>query len=195
MNRAGQSESGTGSRARTFSFPEAIKAADELLSQLERLELTDAEAEQQLASMVASAEGARGFFVTYLTGRFSLSDNPPALLVRVLRQAPDLVCDLLAKNLVMSSTMALTHERNQDLESAQRSLTVCRRAQTLVGALARTEMDSRLAEMWRSVTEGRGEYTDFLKRWQYDEEQLARARQALELLIWPDSEGRCHGQG
>jgi hypothetical protein len=136
-----------------------------------------------IGKLVSTVSGARGFLVSFLTGGSKLADEPPNYVIEALKSAPLVVCDLLAKNLVMSSTMAVTHRRNEDADNEQGSMSVQRRTTKLVQLMDTPEMAARLEEMRKSVVEGSGPYTDFLDRWHYDEEQLGCARRALGVAM------------
>ena len=97
-----------------FSFPEAVSLAEELLGAIERQELTGQAVREKVGMLVSSVAGARGFFVAYLTGTFAVSDEPSQPILSAFEDNAEIVCDLVAKNLVMSTTMSVTHERNGD---------------------------------------------------------------------------------
>jgi hypothetical protein len=71
-------------------------------------ELSDEVLADRVGELVASLEGARGFFVVSLTSDAPLMDRLPECLVLSLRQAGDGVVDLSARNLAMSTAMAFT---------------------------------------------------------------------------------------
>lgn len=163
-----------------ISFDEALQAAELILKRVDDGQLDDAAAGVLVADMVAEKAGARGFLVVLLTGDFAESDEPSAAILSALKSNADVVPELLAKNIVMSSTMALTHERNGDEANARGSLRVKERTARIIARMDDIpEMRACLEAMWRSVTEGGGLYADFLERWRYDEAQLERAQEAL----------------
>ena len=165
-----------------LTFEEALAESERLLSRLDESELAGSTVRQEIGSIVGTVSGARGFLVTLLTGEYGASDQPGEVLLEGLSAAAPVVCDLLAKNLVMSTAMAVTHERNGEGEMADGSRRVFIRTSKLVTMLDSDEMRKRIEEMWLSVTEGRGQYLSFLKRWKYDDEQLEKVAASLKPL-------------
>ncbi len=104
----------------SVTFQEAIALTQSLLSRIEA-GVSPAEIEAGIAELVKSENGARGFFVTYLTSDGNLADNPSPEVVRALQSSPEIVAELLVKNLAMSAAMAVTHRRNGLEEMAQGS--------------------------------------------------------------------------
>jgi hypothetical protein len=165
-----------------LSFEEALAESEQLLARLDASDLAGGAARQEIGSIIGTVSGARGFLVTLLTGEFRSSDQPGEALLEELSSAASVVCDLLAKNLVMSTAMALTHERNGHSEMADGSRRVFTRTTKLVTMLDGEEMSKRIEQMWLSVTQSRGEYVSFLQRWKYDDEQLEKVAAALSPL-------------
>jgi hypothetical protein len=74
--------------------------------------------ERAIAQLVSSQNGARGFFVAYLTDPGPLADNPSSAVLQALRSSPAVVPPLLVKNLVMSAVMGVAHRPKGDEEQA-----------------------------------------------------------------------------
>lgn len=171
-----------------LSFTQAIETTAALLASLHGRE-PEAREIDQLQELTATIEAARGFFVALLTGNSSLADEPPPYLVAAVERSAPLSCDLLVKNLVMSTTMALTHEQNGDLEQAAGSKLVSRRSALLISKVEIAEMQLRLSEMIEAI-DGKisqtllqeSSYTKFLERMSYNEQQLTAAREAAGKL-------------
>jgi hypothetical protein len=161
------------------SFEEAIAFTNSLLDRMEAGKLTEAEIEEAIASLVQSENGARGFFVTYLTDDRSLADNPSNAVIQALKSSPEIVSELLVKNVAMSAAMAVTHRRNGDEEMAQSSDRVRRRTFNLIGQVQLDSVFDRLEKLKESVTTGAGAYQSFLERWGYDREQKQVIENAL----------------
>ena len=158
-------------------FGTAIALAQELLA----LEPTEAVAEA-IAQLVASRDGARGFFVTYLTAAEDWADRPSAALIAALRSQPTFVEDLMVRNLAMSTAMVLTHQRNNDPEMAAQSQRVSRRSVQHLQLLRSPSLQQQLQDLLQSAT-GTGVYDDFLDRWGYDAEQRAAIATAITPLL------------
>ena len=68
-------------------------------------ELSDEVLADRVAELVASRDGARGFFVVSLAGDSPLMDRLPDSVALVLRAGGDGVVDLSVRNLAMSTAM------------------------------------------------------------------------------------------
>ncbi|HEY9696382.1 MAG TPA: hypothetical protein V6D10_03915 [Trichocoleus sp.] len=167
------------------TFEQAIVLTQSLLSQMEQGTISDTDLEQTIAALVQSMNGARGFFVTYLSDDRSLADQPTAAVVRALQTAPENVSELMVKNLVMSTAMAMTHRRNQNETMAQGSDRVRSRSIHLIQQLQLPELVEKAKQMQDSAATGSGAYQTFLDRWNYDAEQ----RQAMQGAIDQALEG------
>jgi hypothetical protein len=166
-----------------YSFTEAIRISEELLAKLEECDFPSSQTKERIVSLISSLPGARGFFVSYLTGNFACSDEPPLELIEALTESPLPSLDLLVRNLVMSTAMAITHDRNGDAEAAKGSRLVAVRTKRLIGRLSLAELQEKIAQMRSTIQEGQGQYADFLKQWGYDRQQLAAAQEALESAL------------
>ncbi len=164
----------------TVTFQEVIALTQSLLSRIEAGELSPAEIEAAITELVKSENGARGFFVTYLTSEGTLADNPSLEIVRALQASPEIVAELLVKNLAMSAAMAVTHRRNGLEEMAQGSERVRSRTAHLIQLVQLPAVGELSQKLLESATTGEGRYKDFLERWGYDDEQRQVISQALE---------------
>jgi hypothetical protein len=161
------------------SFPQAIALAEEILA----LPTDDAVQERAIAALLQTANGARGFFVSFLTGESPLADTPTAGMIRALRSAPTIVADLMAKNLAMSTAMQLTHQANGDAEQAAGSARVQARSRTLIAALQLPALQTELQQLQDSASTNTGEYAEFLARWGYDAEQRRAIQQVVAAIL------------
>lgn len=169
--------------ANDITFEDAIAFTQALLAKLEAQEMSEADTEAALASLVRSANGARGFFVTYLTDERSLADQPSAAVIKALQTAPDTVAELLVKNIAMSSAMAVTHRRNEDEAMAQSSERVRSRTANLIHLTQMPLVIEKAQQLARSAVTGTGDYQTFLNRWGYDAEQRQVIAAALEQVL------------
>jgi hypothetical protein len=167
----------------SVTFEEAIALTQSLLSQMEASELSQPEVMQAIAQLVKSANGARGFFVTYLTSPGTLADNPSPEVIQALQSSPDTVAELLVKNLAMSAAMAVTHRRNNNEQMAQGSDQVRSRTARLIEQVELPQAREFAQQLHESATTGEGTYKTFLQRWGYDAQQRQVMRSALEQVI------------
>ncbi len=166
-----------------ITFQQAIGISQELLEQAEQQAYADTELQRAIATLVASENGARGFFVTYLTGESPLADQPTPAILTALEQSPQIVAELLVKNLAMSAAMAVAHRRNGNEELAAGSDRVQRRTQNLIQLLNIAALAERAKALQTSARDGQGDYTEFLDRWGYDAEQRQVIVQAFRHVL------------
>ncbi len=166
----------------SISFPDAIAFTQSLMEKITAGKLAEAEIQEQVSSLVSTSNGARGFFVAYLTSDSVLADNPSSGVLQALQNCPDLVSDLLVKNVAMSAAMAITHRRNQDEIAAAGSDRVKERTMNLIKKLAMESVNRELVALKESVTNPKGSYDKFLNRWGYDTEQKEVINQTINKL-------------
>jgi hypothetical protein len=196
----------------SITFEQAVHDAAQLLGQIEAKGLPDEEISNRVHALVRTEVGARGFLVTYLTDQSNTEDLHSDAVVAGLNRSAEIVNDLIAKNIVMSSAMALTHRRNNAEELVSGSQRVTRRCITLARCMSSRALLVRLDSMVAAVEEvlaskddgfdveltlskysfGTGdalsaefkkEYESFLRKWRYDTGQLKYARDNLLTLL------------
>ena len=160
------------------SFQQAMDITAQWLGLWENGELSDEVLSDRVAEMVASRDGARGFFVVSLAGDYPLMDRLPDPVVLALRQAGAGVVDLSVRNLAMSTAMALHHQRSGDGGQQAGSERVQLRCTELLRLLEPSLVKDRLETLLEG-TAGRGEDVAFLDRWGYDAEQRAAIADAV----------------
>ncbi|MBC7971210.1 MAG: hypothetical protein H7Z11_14010 [Verrucomicrobia bacterium] len=162
------------------SFAEAIALTQALLDGLEQGKVTAATLETTIAALVCSENGARGFFVTYLSDDRALADQPMPTVVAALQTSSAIVSPLLVKNLAMSTAMAMTHRRNQDETMAEGSERVRSRTLQLIQVLQLPQVQVEAQQLLQAIEMSTGSYQTFLERWGYDLEQRQAMQQTLE---------------
>jgi hypothetical protein len=162
------------------SFEQAMESTAAWLTLWESGELSDEVLAERVGEMVRSRDGARGFFVVALAGDSPLMDRLPEPLLRSLRDAGAAVVDLTARNLAMSTAMALHHERVNSRAQMEGSLRVRERCRDLLRQLETGEVTSRLQTLLAAARDGEGEDTTFLDRWGYDRDQKAAIAAAVQ---------------
>ena len=168
--------------AASISFPQAIAATQYLMNQIEAEKLQEDEIETQITALVSSKPGARGFFVAYLTSELPLADNPSVGVLNALKSSPNLVGELLVKNIAMSTAMTITHQRNNDAENSRDSAIVARRSINLAKQLDLDLITEELNQLHQTLTTGEGSYQEFLNKWGYDAEQKEMISKAIAQL-------------
>ena len=167
----------------SFSFPQAIAASKTLMQQMQNNDLSESEIESEIAKIVQSKAGARGFFVAYLTDDLPLADNPTNGVIKGLKTTPEVVEDLLVKNLAMSAGMKLTHLRNQDPSAAESSARVNARTIKLIKEINSQQIQQELETLQSTIVKGEGNYQEFLTKWGYDQEQKEEIKEAVKIAI------------
>ena len=169
----------------SVTFEQAIALTQSLLSQLEAGSLTEADIAtviSVISALVKTENGARGFFVTYLTSASSLADSPSTAVIEALRSSPEIVAELLVKNLAMSTAQAIFHRRQQKEDMAKGSKQVSHRTTKLIQLVDLPSVRDRAQQLFHSAKSGEGNYKAFLERWNYDREQRQAIYQALEQI-------------
>lgn len=165
------------------SFLDSVRHAETLLGF--RATTLSAENAALVDTMLGTSNGARGFFVTLLSQPAVLlaeQEPLPCELDRLLRKhcRVALVADLIVKNLVMSSAMALQYRGDgksglasgSALTSA-RSATVARATYRVGGSSVPALVDRMLYALeGKGVADGgMGVYVPFVEKWGYDDAQ------------------------
>ncbi len=163
----------------SISFENAIQQTQDLLTQIEFLDANTIT--QKLTELVSTENGARGFFVTYLTSDLSYTEYPSLEVITALKTSPILVNELLVKNLAMATAMVIYHRKQGDEENARGSERVQEKTGQLIKQLLSPELGEKLQQLATSLNREQGEYQAFLERWGYDDCQ----RQAIAEIIQP----------
>lgn len=163
-----------------LSFEDALGLTETLIEQMEAEQLSEEEIQDKITALVGSMNGARGFFVTYLTSDRRLADSPSPAVLKGLVSSPEIVSELLVKNLAMSSAMAITHRRNHDEDMAKGSDQVRERTTHLIQQLNLDLISEKLAQLQSTINQGEGNYASFLKKWGYDDEQKQAMQESIE---------------
>jgi hypothetical protein len=166
-----------------ITFEAAIALTQTLLDTLVQEEQPETCLKEIVLKLLSTRNGARGFFVAYLTDARPFADNPDPEIIEALKSSPEQVSELLVKNLAMSTAMAITHSRNAQPEQAQQSLQVSRRSADLIGRVGGARLTAEAQDLWQSVMDSSGSYTTFLKKWGYDAEQKAAIASQLEAVL------------
>ena len=153
------------------SFQQAMEITAAWLQHWENEEMSDEVLADRIGEMVASRDGARGFFVVSLAGDSALMDRLPDAVVGQLRSAGAEVVDLSVRNLAMSTAMAVQHRRTGDTAQQAGSERVTARCTELLRQLEPGLVKERLEQLLAAALDNRGEDVAFLEKWGYDAEQ------------------------
>ena len=166
-----------------ITFEEALQVTHTLLGHMETGHWSDAEVETTITQLVRTMNGARGFLVVYLTDDREICDRPSPAVIQALRSSPETVSSLMVKNMAMSTGQALSHQRNQDSDMAQKSQRVTCRVMHLIQQMHDPAIQAEAQRLQDTLTNGSSEYEPFLKRWNYDTEQRQAIQQAVSQLL------------
>ena len=164
-----------------IKFAAAIELTQQFVLQLQDDSLTPEQVQIFVTDLVATQEGARGFFVGYLTNGLAVVDQVHPGIILGLATYPAVVADLLVKNLAMSTAQNLHFLRENQADMATNSATVAKRSRQLIDALQMPEIKVITQQIIAAVQTGTGEYAEFLERWGYDADQKKAIEQALSL--------------
>lgn len=167
----------------SITFEQAIALTHDLMAQMQQNQMAEADLAQTLMALLSSENGARGFFVTYLTDDRPLADHPSTAVVQALQSSPNIVAELLVKNLAMSSAMAIAHRRNQNQAMAAGSDRVQTRTIQLIQKVQLPEVTAKATQLRDSSATGSGDYQAFLERWGYDAEQRQTIQQQMDQIL------------
>ena len=166
-----------------IKFNEAISLTQDFLIQLKGNKLAPNEIRDFVTDLVKTANGARGFFVTYLTEQDPICDEPQPEIIMALGTHPEITADLLVKNIAMSTAQQLHHQRHNDPEMAASSATVAARTTKIIQQLNLPQIREMCQDLVSTISTGSGSYREFLTRWGYDEEQKHSIAQAVNQLL------------
>ncbi len=165
----------------TVTFEEAIALTQSLMAQIETGSPQDTT--EAISQLVKTENGARGFFVTYLTSKGTFADNASPEVIQALQTSPDIVAELLVKNLAMSTATAIAHRRDDNEQLAQGSDQVRRRTTRLIEQISLPKVRELALALRESAVTGAGTYKAFLQTWGYDAEQKQVICQALDRVL------------
>ena len=168
---------------KSLSFARAIQATQSLIEKINAGQLNEDDIEQEVSAIVENVDGGRGFFVVYLTSKLSLPDRPSLGIIKGLRSSTEIISELLVKNLAMSSAMIVAHSRNKDFESIKGSQRVCKRTVHLIQEIRLDSISQKLEQLKATIINGKGEYSGFLERWEYDVEQKKAIQEAIASVL------------
>lgn len=166
-----------------ISFEQAIEVTQSMLAEMASGGLSPASVKSLISDLVKTENGARGFFVTYLTDDRSVADSASAEVVEALASSEEIVSPLLVKNVAMSAGMAVAHRRSGDETMAASSQRVTKRSLDLLSRLQFPLASQMARELQESARSGAGEWERFLQRWRYDGEQRQAIEQALQAVL------------
>jgi hypothetical protein len=166
-----------------IKFDAAISLTQSFLTQLKKNELTSNQILDFVSALIQTANGARGFFVTYLTAQDPICDEPQPEIIAAITAYPDIAADLLVKNIAMSTAQQLYHQRHNNAEMVASSATVAARTTKIIQQLNLPQIQDMCRELVNTIKTGTGTYTEFLTRWGYDEEQQNSIGQTVSQLI------------
>jgi hypothetical protein len=166
-----------------IKFDEAIELTQLFLSQLKQNQLTSSQILDFVSELIQTANGARGFFVTYLTAQDPICDAPQPEIIAAIAAHPEIAADLLVKNVAMSTAQQIYHQRRDDSGMTAASATVAVRTTKIITALNLSQIQVMCRELVSTIQTGTGSYTEFLNRWGYDDEQKQSIGQVVSQLI------------
>ena len=163
------------------SFEQAMNASIYWCKAWESGELSDEVLADRVGDLLATRDGARGFFVIGLGSDFAILDRLPDALLIELRFAGPPIVDLTVRNLAMSSAMSVHHQRNSDANQQRGSERVKARCIEILRQLEPNSVKTRLEKLLEA-TKGKGEDISFLDHWGYDKEQIVAIANSINSI-------------
>ncbi|MEB3157925.1 MAG: hypothetical protein VKK03_00525 [Synechococcus sp.] len=164
------------------TFQQSMEIAAGWLKQWDDEEISDEVLADRVGELVASRDGARGFFVVSLAGDSALMDRLPEPLIHKLQEAGDAVVDLTARNLAMSAAMIVHHRTRGDAGQASGSERVNARCTELLRLLESKRVKERLETLLEAVVHNCGDDVSFLERWGYGADQKLAIQASIEAV-------------
>jgi hypothetical protein len=161
----------------SISFQDAIAYTEQLMADSEKF--SGEEFQLAISNLIASSNGARGFFVSYMTQDWEIGEPQMQAIIAAIKSVPTPSSELLVKNLAMSTAMAIAHRRAGNEEQAQGSDRVAARSTELIQLINLDEVKQIASQMRQSTQTGEGAYAEFLSKWGYDREQKSAMDMAL----------------
>jgi len=165
-----------------MSFESALNTSQSLLDTIETGNHDEKQAQDAITELVKTVEGARGFFVVLLSGDFQTKIHLEPTVIEALKSSPEIVAQLLTKNLAMCTAMEVLHGRNGDEENLAGSQQVQKRVLELISELKLAPIHEQLEELKNTLENGYGSYQDFLTRFAYDSSQKEAILKSLDFL-------------
>ena len=163
-----------------MSFESALNTSQSLLNAIETGNYDQKQAQAAIAELVQTVEGARGFFVVLLSGDFQTKIHLEPTVIEALKSSPEIVAQLLTKNLAMGTAMEVLHGRNGDEENLAGSQQVQKRVLELIAELKLAPINEQLEELKNTLENGHGSYQNFLTRFAYDAFQKEAILKAVD---------------
>jgi hypothetical protein len=169
------------------TFGQSLNQAPKFLSMLDEGKLTEAQAAEVMDRFLINSDTVRGFCITLLTGDFKASDEFPKVVTERMRAGTEPVFEVMAKNVVMAPTMAVTHRANGNDVEAKASDRVTERCVKLIHQIYCAEMITHLREMHKAFSGEESRYRQFVITWKYLENpaQKAAGLKALDYALVP----------
>jgi hypothetical protein len=167
------------------TFGQSLNQSEKLLALIDANSLTDRQMRTRVDKFMVNSDTVRGFCIVLLTGDYKASDNPPAAMVKSMRAGSPAVFEVMAKNVVMAPTMAVTHRRNKDAEAAAGSDRCTDRAIKLIHLIDSEDMTEQLHEMQKAFRGEESSFRPFVLNWKYldDADQVKAGLDALESAL------------
>lgn len=165
-----------------ITFAAAIDLTEQFVQELQDNQLPPEEITVFVENLVATTESARGFFVGFLTSDaniFGQVDQQMSAVAQGLKAHPEIIADLLVKNLAMSTAQQLHFQRTGDPDMANNSARVADRSRKLIEILKLPLIKEICQQLLQSIHTGTGAYVEFLQRWGYDDDQKSAIQQQI----------------
>lgn len=163
------------------TFEQAINITNLWIKSWTEGEISDEVFAERAGELIATKDGARGFFVVSLSSDSPLIDRLTDVLILKLRLGGELIVDLVVRNLAMSTAMFIHHQKTLNSNYEIKSETIKNRCIEILRVLEPLLVKKRIERLYSGI-EGKGEDVNFLKKWGYNDEQKMAIKESLESI-------------
>ena len=134
------------------SFIQSITIANNWCKDWDNDLLSDEVLADLIKELIKTKNGMRGFFAYTLSdSKCTLLDKLPSSLIFILRERGDHIVEITIKNLFMSSAQILNHQKDKNIEYAERSNIISDRCVNLLKELDTKVVTKKINKMLSEI--------------------------------------------
>lgn len=168
------------------SIQQAIAEAMRFIAEIEANKHQPADITNKISQFFADDVSSRGFMAALGTCSPKLTAEANEALLEGLRINHEIAYDLLVKNIIMSSSAAVTHEENKQTDLRVSSESVTARCVEIAGELNDTNLTRKVNEVLAAIHQyeedpkSKGDshaiWFNFFERWGYEGRHVSAAK-------------------
>lgn len=165
-----------------------------VLEAMEKGTMTGSEIEAKVKSLLADEMSARGFMAALSVNNNldKFGDESLSALIAALKESGEVAYDLLVKNIIMSSSAALSHEERGENELKSNSQQVTENCLKLARKVDDERLNSKVDEVLQAIKAFQEDpenphdshhfWFTFFERWGYSDRHLEHSKPHLQAL-------------